>query len=84
MTLTAVIRTVAQALAAWLIGLAWVANAAAWLAEQGIALDETVLEAGIFTALLGGVTAAVNWAGRRWPWVNKVFSLGRSTDSATY
>lgn len=84
MTLTAVIRTAAQAAAAWLIGIAWIADLVAALNDAGLEINATVLEGVIFTGLLAIITALVNWAGQRWPWVNKVFSFGRSTASANY
>lgn len=84
MTLTAVIRTIAQGLVTFILGVGWVADLVAALTEFGIVIDPVVLEGGVFILLLGGVTGFLNWLGKRFPVVNKILSLGRSPGTPAY
>ena len=58
-----------------------------WLTSVGIDVAgeaAVALEAGIFAVILGAVTALTNWAGQKWPFINKVVSLGLSNSTASY
>lgn len=64
-----------------------VAALIAWLASFGIDLTgeaAQALEAGLFAVAAGVVAALLNWAGNRWPIVNRIISLGISNQTAAY
>ena len=62
----------------------WATPALDWIADQGVEVDRSVLEAAAFAVLVGLVAAAVNEAGRRWPWINRILSLGLADKPPTY
>lgn len=84
MTLTAVVRTVIAAIITYLTTLGPVQAAVDWLNSIGIPISWDDIGAWLTIATLGAVTALLNWAGRRWPVIAQIVSLGRSNQSANY
>lgn len=81
----AVIRTVVQAGVSWLLSAAWVISLLEWLSQNaGVSLSQDSITAAAFTVTLAVVTWAINAAGRRWDWVNKLFSLFTASSPAEY
>lgn len=59
----------------------------AWLASVGIDISDQAaqaLETGVFAVATGVIALALNWAGQKWPIVNRIISLGISNQTATY
>ncbi len=63
---------------------AWAVPVLDWLTSAGITVDRSAVEAAAFAIVTGLVTAALNWAGRRWPWVNVILSFGLARSGPTY
>lgn len=64
-----------------------VAALIAWLASYGIDVAgeaAVALEAGLFAVAAGVVAVLLNWAGERFPIVNRIISLGISNQTANY
>lgn len=64
-----------------------VAALVAWLASLGVDVAgeaAEALEAGLFAVSVGVVAVVLNWAGERWPIVNRLISLGISNQTANY
>lgn len=64
-----------------------VAALVAWLASLGVDVAgeaAQALEAGLFAVATGIVAVLLNWAGNRWPIINRIISLGISGQTANY
>ena len=62
----------------------WAAPVLDWLAGVGVEVDRSAVEAVAFAVVTGLVTSVLNWAGRRWPVVNLVLSLGMTRGGPSY
>ncbi|GEM_PF-3034264 len=76
------IKTIIQVIVAAL--LTWATPVLDWIAAQGVQVDRTALEAAAFALLVGVVAGLLNEAGRRWPWVNRILSVGLADKPPTY
>ena len=63
---------------------AWAVPVLDWMTSAGITVDRSAVEAAAFAIVTGLVTAALNWAGRRWPIVNVILSFGLARSGPTY
>ncbi len=78
----AAVRTAVQVVVA--AAVTWATPILDWVADQGVTVDRSALEAGAFAVLVAVVTGLVNEAGRRWPWINRILSLGLDTNPPSY
>ena len=80
--LISAVKTAVQVLVAAL--LTWATPVLDWLANQGVTVDQSAVEAFAFAVVTGLVTMGLNAAGKRWPWVNTILSLGLSRQGPKY
>ncbi len=78
--IVAAVRSVVQALVAIVV----VAVANYLAVELGVVIEAEAITQTISVAVFGVVVLGVNWLGAQFPLVNTLFSLGLSTDAASY
>lgn len=76
------VKTIVQVVVAALV--TWATPVLDWLTSQGVQVDRTALEAAAFAVLVGVVAGLLNEAGRRWPWVNRILSVGLADRPPSY
>lgn len=82
---TAVIRSLVQAIVSAALSSAWGITAATWLNDTlGLTFTEEQVTGAAFGVVFAGVVWLTNYLGKRWPWVNRVISLGSSGSPAIY
>ena len=81
----AVIRTFVQVALAWFVAMPPIEALITWLTDVlGMTVNLESI-AGWLTAISTGVVVGiVTWAGKRWPIINQIISLGRSKSLPTY
>lgn len=83
--LVAIIRSALQLGLSKLLEIAFFRDVFTWLVEEvGIDMTEEAIVSWATGVIFVGVVALVNWAGKRWDWVNKIFSLGTASSPALY
>lgn len=83
--LVAIIRSAVQLALSKLLEIAFFGDLFSWLVDTvGLELTEESIVTWATGIVFVGVVALINWAGKRWDWVNTVFSLGTASSPALY
>ena len=83
--LVAIIRSAVQLGLSKLLEIAFFRDVFTWFVDEvGIDMTEESIVTWATGVLFVAIVALVNWAGKHWAWVNRIFSLGTSMSPALY